>query len=121
MAKTFEYLKSYSTDHGGVMPSYGEIAAHIGVQSKSNISRIVDSLVERKLVRRSIRGGARGLEIISRDDVAIERERCAKIAEAHAAQCRQWRDSAVVRSDEDAAIGGAAAADEIATAIRRTA
>ncbi len=120
MSKTLAFLKSYSADHGGVMPSYGEIAAHIGVRSKSNISRIIDSLVERKFVRRSIRSGARGIEIIQRaDDVMAERERCARIADAFAALWVRRIESAVCSAIEDQGRGGATASREIAEAIRR--
>lgn len=120
MAKTLAFLKSYSAEKGGAMPSYGEIAAYIGVRSKSNISRIIDSLVERKFVRRSVRSGARGIEIIGHDAVMAERERCARVADAFVEHWQHRANTAVMRTDEDLGRGGARAAREIAEAIRRS-
>ncbi len=82
-AKTVEFLKTYSAERNGAMPSFDEIAAHLGIRSKSGVSRIVDALVHRGFVRR-VAGKARGLQIIGTDPVLAERERCARIADQHA-------------------------------------
>lgn len=82
-AKTLEFLKTYSAQRNGVMPSFDEIAAHLGIRSKSGVSRIMDALVDRGMIRRSHL--ARSIAIVKSDDVAAERERCACIADRYAA------------------------------------
>ena len=118
MFLTFEFLKSYSAARNGVMPSFAEIAAHIGVKSKSNVSRIVEALCVRGVIKHN--GGARGFEIVGADAVLAERERCARVADAFAEHCQQRMDSAIDSTGEDEGRGGATTAREIAEAIRRS-
>ncbi len=84
-SKVFEFLKTYAVERNGVMPTFDEIAAHIGIRSKSGVSRIVEELIDQRKIRRRAYK-ARGLEFVGveRDDVLVERERCAKIAEQQA-------------------------------------
>lgn len=53
---------------GGAMPSYDEMAAAINLRSKSGVSRMIDEMVERGVVRR-MPGRARAIEIVPPKDV----------------------------------------------------
>ena len=41
-----EFVNSYCAEHG-YSPSYQEIAAAVGISSKSGVKRLIDGLVER--------------------------------------------------------------------------
>jgi SOS-response transcriptional repressor LexA len=62
MNKALEFIKSYTGDKG-FSPSYVEIAAHIGCNSKSNIHRIVTSLEKRGRIKR-IKHCSRALTVV---------------------------------------------------------
>lgn len=47
-----EFIRSYSSESGGIAPSYDEMKNAIGVASKSGINRLVCGLEERGLIRR---------------------------------------------------------------------
>ena len=48
---------------GGAMPSYVEMAASLGIRSKSGVSRIIDALVELGRIRRTP-GHFRSIEVV---------------------------------------------------------
>ena len=62
-AELLAFLRDYATAHRGVMPSYGEICAALGLRSKGRVSVLLDRLVERGHLRR-LPGRARALELI---------------------------------------------------------
>lgn len=41
------FIERFPGEHGGVMPSYDEMKAALGLKSKSGVHRLVESLVER--------------------------------------------------------------------------
>lgn len=49
------YIKDYRARHGGVSPSYQEIAATLQIKSKSGVTRLIEKLIERGAVRRLAR------------------------------------------------------------------
>ena len=49
-ARLLDAIKSYMAEHNGVGPSYEEIAAAIGIKSKSNIHYMLRSLRARGYV-----------------------------------------------------------------------
>lgn len=69
------FIRSFRDQHG-VMPSYEEIAAGIGIKSRSRIKQVLDDLVERGAVRR-LNHRARAIELIepnSMQAVLLNRE-----------------------------------------------
>lgn len=58
-----DYIRGYIADHGGVAPSHDEIMAALKFSSKGNVSRLIDALEERGVLRR-MRHRSRALEII---------------------------------------------------------
>lgn len=57
------FVRTYVLEHG-YSPSNQEIALGIGLKSSSNVSALVDRLVDRGLlVRASTPGGSRGLRV----------------------------------------------------------
>ena len=60
--RCLEYLHA-AQSAGAPCPSYGEIALHMGVATKSAVARMIDMLEARGFVRRRPRG-ARSLEVI---------------------------------------------------------
>lgn len=47
MRVLMNFIDRFSGEHGGVMPSYYEMAQALGLKSKSGIHRLLESLVER--------------------------------------------------------------------------
>lgn len=94
----FQYLKSYRREFG-VSPSYQEMAAAIGVKSKSNIARLVGQLRHKGWVRHA--PGHRRSIIPSDEDLRIyfapsrDLLRAAGVAVAHD------RDAAVAMFKEE--------------------
>lgn len=62
-AELLAFLRDYAATHRGVMPSYSEICAALGLGSKGRVSVLLDRLVERGHLRR-LRARARALELI---------------------------------------------------------
>ncbi len=58
-----DFIAAYMASEHGVSPTFEEMAAGIGVKSKSNIDRLVAGLCERGFLRR-LKNRARSLEII---------------------------------------------------------
>lgn len=44
--QTFDFIKDYISESGGVSPSFEEIKTHLGLKSKSGVHRLVWSLHE---------------------------------------------------------------------------
>jgi SOS-response transcriptional repressor LexA len=63
MRALLEFIEAYSAEHG-IAPSFDEMRAGIGLQSKSGIHRLVSSLAERGFIRR-LPNRARAIETIS--------------------------------------------------------
>jgi SOS-response transcriptional repressor LexA len=55
-AKVLSFLKTYTAEHEGAAPSYSEIAAALGQQSRARISEILDALEDAGKIRRSRAG-----------------------------------------------------------------
>jgi repressor LexA len=53
-----------------VGPSWGEMAAFMGLKSKSGVTRLIDALERRGAVRRRCHGAVRSIEIIGAPDYA---------------------------------------------------
>lgn len=51
-AKCLQFIADYQAGHGGIAPSYDEIAAHMGVLSKSAVTRLIDQLEARGRIAR---------------------------------------------------------------------
>lgn len=47
MRVLMNFIERFSGEHGGVMPSYDEMKTALGLNSKSGVHRLVESLVER--------------------------------------------------------------------------
>jgi SOS-response transcriptional repressor LexA len=56
---------------GGAMPSYDEMAAAIGLHSKSGIARMIPALVDRGLVRH-MPNHARSIEVVEETQQALD-------------------------------------------------
>ena len=60
--RTLDYIKGYAADHGGLIPSFDEIAAALAT-SKGGAHRLLTQLEERGRIRRMKRR-ARAIEVI---------------------------------------------------------
>lgn len=78
------FLRTYSDAHGGVMPSQQEIAAFLGISSKSGAWRILDGLARRGVIIR-MRGKSRAIRLVERDRCTSCGQTITKGATAHAA------------------------------------
>lgn len=58
-----DFIRAYSEENKGVMPSNTEIAEHLGLSSRSAAHRVVHALIDRGLIRR-IPNRARAIEVI---------------------------------------------------------
>jgi SOS-response transcriptional repressor LexA len=68
-SRTLNYLVGYQAQHG-YAPSYDEIKAHLGIRSKSGVTRVIVELEDRKFIRH-VAGRRRSIEILRvPDDVA---------------------------------------------------
>lgn len=56
------FIERYAAACDGVLPSYDEMRAGVGLRSKSGIGRLLDALVERGHIRR-LANRARGIEL----------------------------------------------------------
>ncbi|WP_457583584.1 LexA family protein [Ensifer canadensis] len=57
------FIRRYSADKGGVSPTYDEMKAHLGLSSKSGISRMVAAMEERGAIRR-LKNRARAIVVV---------------------------------------------------------
>lgn len=64
-SRTLAFIKRYIAANG-ISPTYDEIAAELGLASKSGVNRLVTGLEQRGRVRK-LAGRARGIEIIGHD------------------------------------------------------
>lgn len=62
MSTVLAFLRSFQASHAGEMPTCDEIAAAIGMKSKSGVFRVLNLLEDRGYVRRG--RGARNIELI---------------------------------------------------------
>ena len=51
-AKCLQFIADYQDAHGGIAPSYDEIAQHMGIVSKSGVTRLIDGLEDRGRISR---------------------------------------------------------------------
>ncbi len=58
----FEFIKSHYA-HSGIVPSYDEMRAALGLASKSSVFALIDQLVQKGFIRKSL-NKARSLEIV---------------------------------------------------------
>lgn len=70
-SRALEFIRRY-VDENGYSPTYDEIAAELGLASKSGVNRIVTGLEERGRIRKRA-GAARGIEIIEPADFHLRR------------------------------------------------
>lgn len=64
-ADLLDFIVAHTAKHG-VSPSFDEMAAGVGAESKSTICRLVEALAERGAIRR-LRSRARAIEIVDRE------------------------------------------------------
>lgn len=57
------FVAGYQEAHGGVSPSFDEIAAALGLRAKSSVSMLLTQLEERGWIRR-IKRKARAIELV---------------------------------------------------------
>lgn len=57
------FIRSYSADRGGVSPTFDEMKDHLGLASKSGISRMVGAMEERGAIRR-LKNRARAIVVV---------------------------------------------------------
>lgn len=83
--KALMFIQTYNLDHG-YSPSYVEIAEHMGVKSKSSITRVVRSLIDQGRLQQRHRK-ARGVDPVALTDVGkvVEENRRLRVALAYAA------------------------------------
>lgn len=62
--EALEFVGRYMKRHGGVSPSYDEIAVGLGLRSKSNVHRIVKALAARGHIT-VVPGGQRAISLVS--------------------------------------------------------
>jgi repressor LexA len=61
-----DFVERYMTLHGGVSPSWDEMRVALGLSSKSGVSRLVESLVAQRKLRRE-HTGYRSIVVIDHD------------------------------------------------------
>ncbi|AHK44713.1 MarR family transcriptional regulator [Ensifer sp. T173] len=57
------FIRCYSADKGGVSPTFDEMKDHLGLSSKSGISRMVAAMEERGVIRR-LKNRARAIVVV---------------------------------------------------------
>ena len=70
-SKALDFIRGYIKENGGVSPSFNEIAAALGLKSKSGASRIVVELERRGHIRR-LHHRMRALEVLKPGDVDLQ-------------------------------------------------
>jgi SOS-response transcriptional repressor LexA len=84
-AELLAFLRDYAVAHRGVMPSYSEICAALGLRSKGRVSVLLDRLVERGHLRR-LPARARALELLEPSAVAGLEQAAARLIEERGAK-----------------------------------
>lgn len=64
-SRALAFIERYIAQHS-ISPTYDEIAAELGLASKSGVNRLVTGLEQRGRVRK-LAGRARGIEIVGQD------------------------------------------------------
>lgn len=77
--QVLRYLRAYAAENG-TAPTFDEIAAAVGLASKSGISRLLKGLERRGAIRR-LPGRARAIEIINDADTLSRVSDAALLAE----------------------------------------
>jgi repressor LexA len=90
-ALLMDFLRSTFAESGRC-PSYDQMAAHIGIKSKSGIHRLLESLEGRGAIRR-MAGKIRSIEIVEENSVALNPE-IAQLVRDYAKQERVGVDTA---------------------------
>ncbi|OOG63612.1 LexA repressor [Ensifer sp. M14] len=62
-SELLSFIRSYSADKNGVSPTFDEMKDHLGLCSKSGISRMVAAMEERGAIRR-LKNRARALVVV---------------------------------------------------------
>jgi SOS-response transcriptional repressor LexA len=99
--QALDFIRAYSDEHGQ-SPTFQQIATALGMRSKSNISRIVDDLVERGHLRRkpnkhrSLMPVEQGLRQVAPAFVAALPDDLRRRLQAFAARHRQAEVEALV-------------------------
>jgi len=70
-SRALAFIERYVAENG-ISPTYDEIAAEIGLASKSGVNRLVTGLEQRGRVRK-LAGKARGIEIVGGPDFHLKR------------------------------------------------
>lgn len=70
-SRALAYIECYIAQHG-ISPTYDEIAAELGLASKSGVNRLVTGLVQRGRIRK-LAGRARGIELVGGPDFHLKR------------------------------------------------
>lgn len=65
-SRCLAFIRTYATEHDGESPSYDQIAAGLGLRSKSGVWRMIEALEGRGFIRR-MPGHARAIEIVDVD------------------------------------------------------
>lgn len=65
-AELLKFIEAYIAEHGGVAPSFTEMAASISVPSKSQVHRVLAHLERDGKIRR-LPDRARALEVVKRE------------------------------------------------------
>ena len=108
-ARVLHFVAAYTAQHGGVSPSFAEIAEHAALRSKGTVYQIVAALAERGFIRRR-KGRARAIEVIrkpgERTDYALK---YAADGELMAEVFHRWPDlrARLGIADTDAVASGA--------------
>ncbi|WP_457585803.1 LexA family protein [Ensifer canadensis] len=62
-SELLSFIRSYCADKNGVSPTFDEMKDHLGLSSKSGISRMVAAMEERGAIRR-LKNRARALVVV---------------------------------------------------------
>jgi len=85
-ARLLAFIRRYQREHGGVSPSYDEMAAAVGTKSKGSIGEMLDALAhEGRVTRTSHTRGivvVNGLGHVPDDDLLEEVQRRGLLTEA---------------------------------------
>jgi len=65
----FDFIKRFTSERG-FTPSYEQMAEGVGLASKGNIARLLNTLQDRGYIKKGSGKRARSLEVIDRNDLA---------------------------------------------------
>lgn len=67
-AQLLGFIETYTREHGGVSPSFGEMSTALGLRSKSGIHRLLEALEDRGAIKR-MTNRARSIVVRSVEEV----------------------------------------------------